>query len=102
MSQNVKGSFASGASVQIGETSAELVMPSGSANLKLNTVGLDANNTVKTQKTTNSGHTWVDQTTYNADQVNTVVAAVHGEQWRLVHVAGQALKAITYSLSAES
>ena len=102
MSQNVKGSFASGASVQIGETSAELVMPSGSANLKLTTTGLDANNTVKTQKTTNSGYTWVDQVTYNADQAATVIAAVHGEQWRLVHVAGQALKRIDYAMSAES
>lgn len=102
MSQNVKGTFASGASVQIGETSPELVMPSGSVSLKLTTTGLDANNTVKTQKSINSGHTWVDQVTYNADQAATVIAAVHGEQWRLQHVAGQAIKRIDYSLSAES
>lgn len=102
MSQNVKGTFASGASVQIGETSAELVMPSGSASFKLTTAGLDANNTVKTQKTLNNGHTWADQVTYNADQAATVIAAVHGEQWRLVHVAGQALKRVDYSMDAQS
>lgn len=102
MSENVKGSFASGASVQIGETSAELVMPSGSVSLKLTTTGLDANNTLKTRKSTNNGHTWADQVTYNADQAATVIAAVHGEQWQLVHVAGQALKKIDYAMSAES
>lgn len=102
MSQNVKGTFASGASVQIGETSAELVMPTGSASLKLTTTGLDANNTVKTQKSLNSGHTWADQVTYNAEQAATVIAAVHGEQWRLVHVAGQAVKRIDYEMKADA
>lgn len=102
MSQAVDGSFASGGSVQIGEASAELVMPSGSASLKLTTLGLDANNTVKTQKTLNNGYTWADQVTYNADQTATVIPAVHGEQWRLVHVAGQALKRICYEMSAQS
>ena len=79
MSQNVKGSFASGASVQIGETSAELVIPSGFTTMKLTTVGLDASNTVKTQKSTNSGAAWADQTTYNSDQTATAVTVAHGE-----------------------
>lgn len=102
MTQCVKGSFDSGASVQIGETSAELVMPSGSTSLRLTTTGLDANNTVKTQKSVNNGYTWADQTTYNADQAAAQIAAVHGEQWRLVHVAGQAIKRIEYELNALS
>lgn len=102
MSQCVKGSFASGASVQIGESSPELVIPTGLANLKLTLTGLDANNTVKTQKSLNNGHTWADQVTYNANQAGVNVAAVHGEQWRLVHVAGQALKTIDYEMSAQS
>lgn len=102
MSQNVKGSFASGASVSVGETSPELVMPSGSASFKLTTVGCDANNTVKTQKTLNNGYTWADQVTYNAEQAATVIAAVHGEQWRLVHVAGQALKRVEYEMKADA
>lgn len=102
MSQNVKGTFASGASVTIGETSAELVMPTGSASFKLTTVGCDANNTLKTQKTLNNGHTWADQVTYNAEQAATVIPAVHGEQWRVVHVAGQALKRLDYELKADA
>jgi len=102
MSQAVKGSFASGGSVQIGETSAELVIPSSVTSMKLSTTGLDASNTVKTQKTTNNGYTWVDQTTYNSDQTATAVTVAHGEQWRLAHVAGQALKTIGYTMSVES
>ena len=102
MSQNVKGSFASGQSVQIGEASAELVVPTGFTAGKLTTVGLDANNTIKTQKSTNNGYTWADQTTYNADQTATPLVFADGEQWRLVHVAGQALKTISYELSAQS
>jgi len=102
MSQNVKGSFASGQSVQIGETSAELVVPSGFTSMKVTITGLDASNTVKTQKSTNNGQTWADQSTYNSDQTATAVTVAHGEQWRLFHLAGQALKTIGYELSAQS
>lgn len=102
MSQNVKGTFASGQSVQVGETSAELVIPSGVTSMKLSTVGLDASNTVKTQKSTSNGQSWTDQTTYNSDQTATAVTVAHGEQWRLVHVAGQAIKRIDYEMSVQS
>lgn len=102
MSQNVKGSFVNGASVGVGETSAELVIPSGAVSMKLNATGLDGSNTIKTQKTTNNGHTWVDQTTYNSNQVNTVVTVAHGEQWRLFCITQQAIKVIDYSMSVES
>jgi hypothetical protein len=102
MSQNVKGTFASGASVQIGETSAELVIPSSTVQMKLTTTGLDANNTVKTQKSINNGYTWVDQVTYNADQAAAAIVVAHGEQWRLQHVAGQAVKRIDYEMKADA
>lgn len=102
MSQNVRGTFVSPRSIQVGQISDTLVMPSGSANLKLTLAGLDANNTVKTQKTVNNGHTWVDQVTYNANQAAVNVAAVHGEQWRLVVVTQELAKSIAYEMSAQS
>lgn len=103
MSQNVKGTFISAQSVNLGQVSDVLVVPTGRTSLRLNLGGtLDASNTVKTQKSTNQGQTWADQTTYNAAQVNTAVAVADGEQWRLAIGAQQALKAIDYSLSAES
>lgn len=102
MSQNVKGTFASGNSSGIGMNSDALVIPNNNTVLKLTTVGLDASNTVKTQKSTNNGQIWVDQATFSADQTNLSVAVVSGEQWRLFLISQQALKAISYTLSAES
>lgn len=102
MSQIIKGSFCGGQSVAIGEISPELVIPSNVTSAKLTTTGLDASNTLKTQKTTNNGHTWADQTTFNADQTGTVITVAHGEQWRVVSVAQQAGKVMTYELSAQS
>ena len=69
---------------------------------KLNTVGLDASNTIKTQKSTDNGITWVDQATFNSDQVNTLIAVAHGEQWRIFLLAQQAGKQIQYSLGVEN
>jgi len=102
MSQNVKGSFTSANSVNIGENSAELVIPYNIVSMKVNITGLDGSNTVKTQKSTNNGVTWTDQTTYNSNQTNTAVTVAPNEQWRLVAVSQQALKLIDYSLSVES
>lgn len=104
MSQNVKGTFASGNSSNAGsQFSAELVIPTGVTSMRLNIGGaIDANNTVKSQKSVNNGQTWADQTTYNSAQVNTSVAVANGEQWRLALASEQALKAIDYSLSVES
>ena len=102
MSQAVAGSFASTGVAALGQISPELVIPSSTVTARLTTVGLDASNTVKTQKTTNNGASWVDQTTYNADQTNLGITVAHGEQWRLVLVAQQAFKTILYKLSAES
>ncbi len=104
MSQNVKGTFASGNSSNAGsQFSDALVIPTGVVSMRLSIGGaIDANNTVKSQKSVNNGHTWTDKTTYNSAQANTAVTVANGEQWRLALVAAQALKAIDYSLSVES
>jgi hypothetical protein len=102
MSQAVKGSFTSGASVGIGEISAELVIPSNYTTMKLSLGGtIDASNTCKTQMSTD-GQAWADQTTYNSAQTNTAITVAHGQRWRLVSVTQQALKAMDYGLSVES
>ena len=104
MSQNGKGTFASGNSSNAGsQFSDALVIPTGVTSMKLTLAGaVDASNTVKTQKSSNGGQTWADQSTYNSAQNGTAVAVVAGERWRLALVASQALKAIDYSLSVES
>ncbi len=103
MSQAVKGSFTSGQSVNIGQASDVLVIPSGVVAMALTLGGaIDASNTCKTQKSTDNGQTWADQTTYNSAQAAVAVTVAHGEQWRLVAVAAQALKAIDYTMSVES
>ena len=75
--------------------------------------GLDANNTVKTQKSTNNGYSWADVTTYNSEQSNVQVAEsaerVVGTNeyaiYRLVCVTKEALatngKVIKYKMSRE-
>ena len=125
MSQNVKGSFSSGASVCLGQFSSPLMIPTakgltGTYQLKLtipNNAGaaggpstIDASNTAKTQKSTDGGFSWVDQTTYNSAQALTLVTVVGpdnlpatpAEQWRLALVSQQALKSMEYSLSMEN
>lgn len=104
MSQNVKGTFYSGNSSNAGsQLSDVLVIPTGVTSMKLSVAGaVNASNTVKTQKSTNNGQTWADQSTYNSAQSNTAVTVVAGEHWRLALVASQVLKAIDYSLSVES
>lgn len=102
MSQKIAGTFASATGVLLGLTSAQLVIPSTPVQAKLNTTGLDASNTIKTQKSTDNGITWVDQATLNSDQVNTLIAVAHGEQWRIFLLAQQAGKQIQYSLGVEN
>jgi hypothetical protein len=102
MSQKIAGTFASATGVLLGLTSAQLVIPSTPVQAKLNTTGLDASNTIKTQKSTDNGITWVDQTTYNSDQTNTLVTVAHGEQWRVFLLAQQAGKQIQYSFGVEN
>lgn len=86
-----------------GQVSDVLGVPSGLSAIKLTVTGLDASNTIKTQRSTNNGLTWVDQTTYNSNQNGTSIGATPGHQWRLAHVTfNVAGKEISYKLSAES
>lgn len=78
------------------------VMDENQGTFKLTTSGLDVNNTVKTQKSTDNGATWTDVTTYNADQAATVITPGANEQYRLVAVLMQALKTIAYKMSREN
>lgn len=114
MSQVVKGTFAGGGSINLGLVSDVLLIPtppvapgSGVDRLKLTLLNnghsvIDASNTVKTQKSTNNGQTWVDQTTYNSAQNATQVVVVAGEQWRLALVSQQAGRSLDYELSIQS
>lgn len=101
MSANVQGTFATGATAVAGNSSDILPVPSGTSAIKLTTTGLSASNTIKTQKRT-AGGAWADQVTYNADQTNTSIAAVAGEEWQLVAVAELAITDVRFKLSAES
>ncbi len=99
---NLQFTFTTGASASVGNASDVLNPPTGVTSAKLTTVGVDANNTVKTQKRTAPGGAWVDQTTYNSDQTNTAVTVAASEEWRLVHVTGQATKDVRVKFSCES
>lgn len=104
MSQALAGSFNTG-SVACGvgsQQSGVLVVPSSTTTARLTLAGLDGSNTVKTQRSTNNGVTWVDQSTYNSDQNQVGVAVAAGHHWRIVTVAMQPIRSIAYKLSAES
>ena len=79
-----------------------VVVPTGTTSLLLTISGLDASNTVRTQKRTSPGGAWVNQTLYNSNQTAVSVAVVAGEEWRLVPVTQQATRDILYKLSCES
>lgn len=98
----VQGTFATGANPVAGNASDVLDVPTGNTSMKLTTLGLDVNNTIKTQKIIAPGTAWVDQTTYNSDQTATVVTVAAGEQWRVVGVTQQARIDIRYKMSCES
>jgi hypothetical protein len=98
----IAGTFATGANPVSGNASDPLDIPTSTTTMRLTLTGLDASNTVKTQKSTNSGSSWVDQTTYNSDQNAVAVTVVPQEQWRVVGVTQQAVKDIRYKLSVES
>lgn len=102
MSQAVAGSFASTSVAALGQTSAGLVVPSTPPQMKVTATGLDASNTVKTQKRTAPGGAYADVTTYNSDQAGTLVTVAHGEEWQLVLVTQQPFKTIAYKLSVEN
>lgn len=97
----IQETFATGASASVGNNSDVLCVPTGMTSMKLTTVGLDASNTIKTQKRT-AGGTWADQVTYNSEQTNTAITVAAGEEWRVVQVSEQATRDIRYKLSTES
>jgi hypothetical protein len=99
---NLQETFTTGATGSVGNASDVLTVPTGTTSAKLTTVGLDTNNTIKSQKRTTPGGAWVDQTTYNSDQTNTAVTVAAGEEWRLVQVTQQATKDVRYKFSCES
>lgn len=98
---NLQETFTTGAAGSVGNISDVLVVPAGVVSAKLTTVGLDVNNTVKTQKRV-AGGVWADQVTYNADQTNAAIAVVAGEEWRIVQVTQQAIRDVRYKFSCES
>lgn len=98
----ISGSFDSAGSIALGVPSGPVVIPSNCTSAKLSLSGLDASNTVKTQKSTNNGQSWADQVTYNSVQTNTAITVVPGEHWRLVVVAQQVTKHIDYRFTCES
>jgi len=116
MSQIIKGTFASGSSPGPGQTSAELVIPAGTVNgaatysarltLPNDTAHprnstIDANNTVRTERSQNNGHTWATQATYNSAQNNVAITVAPNDQWRLVLVSQQAFRSMDYELSVQ-
>lgn len=80
------------------------VMDADQGSFKLTTVGLDVNNTVKTQFSTDNGATWTDDTTFNADQTATVITPAAGRQYRLFPVLLQVSlnKQVQYKMSRET
>lgn len=68
---------------------------------KLTTIGLDASNTLKTQKSTNNGLIWADVTTYNSDQTGVLITVAEQEHWRLCSVAIQTSHDLKYKMSRE-
>lgn len=103
---NIQGTFATGAvpitAAQLNGSDVLNVHSSAPSNMKLTITGADGSNTVKSQKRTTPGGTFVDQTTYNSDQAAVNVAVASGEEWRLVQVTQQASRDIRYKMSIES
>ena len=97
---NVQGTFATAQNAVSGNASDVLVVHSSTTTMRLTLAGLDASNTVKTQKRTTPGAAFVDQTTYSSDQNATSVGVAVGEEWRLMKVVQQAVRDIRYVLDA--
>lgn len=100
---NLQGSFTTGSVASTGGVASDvLIPPTGATSAKLTITGLDASNTVKTQKRTSPGGVWVDQTTYNANQTAVSVPVTSAEEWRLSIVAMQPIRTVLFKLSCES
>lgn len=100
----VAGSFTSGTAHSANVTAGQQISASlqGGA-MKLTLTGLDANNSVKSQRSDDNGLTWADVTTYVADQAAVAVTDnAQGRQYRLNLVKIQAGKVISYKMTKES
>lgn len=95
MPANVQGTFTS-----VGEPSA--VMDADQGQFLFNTEGCNASNTLKTQKSTNNGASWTDVTTFNSEQIGTVITPAAGEQYRVVPVSLQSFREIRFKMSREN
>ena len=102
MSQAVAGTFCTTTTAFTGQISDVLPIPSSPPTMKLSLSGVDASNTVRTEKRTTPGGAWATQVTYNSNQSATPVTVVAGEEWRLVTVLAQTMKSIAYKMSLES
>lgn len=103
-----------GTFTNIGNPSQAMPAPeaqSSNPTFKLSTVGCDASNTIKSQKSINLGifvgpapadSNWTDVTTYNSEQTNTVISPAVNETYRLVAVAMQAAHQIQWRMTRES
>lgn len=104
MPQTIAGTFAGSAGANTaGFLSDTLVIPSGVTTAILSISGnIDTSNRVRTRKSLDNGHTWVQVVSYTSAQTATAVPVVHGEHWQLLCSPSEFGKTIQYSLSAES
>lgn len=100
----IAGSFAAGLAHSANTTAGHQLsaaLPAGA--MKLSLTGLDANNSVKSQRSDDNGQTWTDVTTYTADQAAVAVTDnTANRQYRLNLIKIQAGKTIAYKLTKES
>lgn len=105
-SAHISGTFTGGSTDHAGalyQGSAELLIPAGVTSARLTlTGGLTANDRVRTQRSTDGGDTWTNQTVYNSDQNATNVTVVPGHRWRIVTVNLRANRDINYLFTVES
>jgi hypothetical protein len=105
MTATVAGSFTTAA-----DTAGDGDMQSGvlviastvSGNASLTVTGLDSNNKVRLQRSTDNGASWTNQSILNADTINQSTAVTPGHQYRLSVLIMQALKTIAYKMTLES
>jgi len=97
----VQETFTTGPTSSVGNFSDVAIVPTGMTTMRLTTLGLDASNTIKTQKRT-AGGVFTDQVTYNSEQNNVAITVATGEEWRVAQVTQIANKDVRYKLSLEN
>jgi hypothetical protein len=101
---SIAGSFQEGTAHTANVTAGhQLSAPLQAGAMKLTLTGLDANNSVKTQRSDDNGQSWTDVTTYVADQAAVAVTDNQANrQYRLNLVKIQPGKTINYKMTKES